>query len=93
MLRLLAQGNSNRQIAARLKLSVKTVETFRARLSKKLHLRGRSALVRYALRTGVVNIENLSQDLGPADAERPAWPPPTALRWPVALSPMDAGRS
>ncbi len=72
VLRLLAQGNSNRQIAARLKLSVKTVETFRARLSKKLHLRGRSALVRYALRTGVVNIENLSQDLGPADAERPA---------------------
>jgi len=72
VLRLLAQGHSNRQISARLKLSVKTVETFRARLSKKLRLRGRSALVRYALRTGVVNIENLSQDLGPGDAERMA---------------------
>lgn len=72
VLRLLAQGHSNRQIAARLKLSVKTVETFRARLSKKLRLRGRSALVRYALRTGVVTIENLPQDIGPADAERMA---------------------
>ena len=70
VLRLLAQGYSNRQIAERLKLSVKTVETFRARLSKKLRLRGRSALVRYALRTGLVTIENLAQDGGPADAER-----------------------
>jgi len=70
VLRLLAQGHSNRQIAARLKLSVKTVETFRARLSKKLRLRGRAALVRYALRTGVVSIESLSQDPRPVDAER-----------------------
>jgi len=69
VLRALAQGNSNRQIAARLKLSVKTVETFRARLSKKLALRGRAALVRYALRTGLVTIENLSQDLGAAEGD------------------------
>lgn len=66
VLRLLAQGYSNRQIAARLKLSVKTVETFRSRLSKKLRLRGRAALVRYALRTGLVTIESLSQDNGSA---------------------------
>jgi two-component system response regulator NreC len=70
VLRLLAQGHSNRQIAARLKLSVKTVETFRARLSRKLGLRGRSSLVRYALRTGLVSIENLPQEDAPADAER-----------------------
>jgi two-component system response regulator NreC len=70
VLRLLAQGHSNRQIAERLKLSVKTVETFRARLSRKLRLRGRSALVRYALRTGLVTIENLAHDSGPIEAER-----------------------
>ena len=87
VLRLLAQGHSNRQIAARLKLSVKTVETFRARLSKKLRLRGRSALVRYALRTGVVTIENLPQDIGPADAERPM-----AYRCRAGRLPHDAGR-
>ncbi|HVM43794.1 MAG TPA: response regulator transcription factor, partial [Gemmatimonadales bacterium] len=67
VLRFLAQGYSNRQIAGRLKLSVKTVETFRSRVSKKLHLRGRAALVRYALRTGLVTIENLSQDFGAAE--------------------------
>ncbi len=67
VLRLLAQGHSNRQIATRLKLSVKTVETFRARLSKKLRLRGRAALVRYALRTGLVTIENLSLEGEPPD--------------------------
>lgn len=68
VLRLLAQGHSNRQIAVRLELSVKTVETFRARLSKKLRLRGRAALVRFALRTGLVTIENLSQENAPTDA-------------------------
>lgn len=70
VLRLLAQGHSNRQIAGRLTLSVKTVETFRARLSRKLGLRGRAALVRYALRTGLVTIENLSPENEPTAAER-----------------------
>lgn len=70
VLRSLAQGYSNRQIAVRLKLSVKTIETFRARLSRKLGLRGRAALVRYALRTGLVTIENLSQEPGSNDLER-----------------------
>jgi len=64
VLRYLALGFSNRQIGVRLKLSVKTVETFRARLSRKLGLRGRSALVRYALRTGLVSVESLSPAFG-----------------------------
>jgi len=50
VLRLIAQGYSNRGIAAELSLSVKTVETYRARIMEKLGLRGRVALVRYALR-------------------------------------------
>ena len=70
VLRFLALGFSNRQIGARLKLSVKTVETFRARLSKKLGLKGRAALVRYALRTGLVAIETLPAEGGLVDAER-----------------------
>ncbi len=57
VLKLLAHGFSNRQIATRLRLSVKTVETFRARLYRKLGLRGRPALVRHALRTGMLNAE------------------------------------
>ena len=44
VLRLLAQGHSNQQIAEKLSVSVKTVETHRTRLSKKLHLKGRAEL-------------------------------------------------
>ena len=50
VLRLIAGGYSNRGIAEQLNLSVKTVETYRARIMEKLGLRGRVALVRYALR-------------------------------------------
>lgn len=55
VLRLIAQGHSNRGIAAELALSVKTVETYRARIMEKLGLRGRVALVRYALRHHLLN--------------------------------------
>lgn len=62
VLRLLAYGFSNRQIATRLKLSVKTVETFRARLYRKLGLRGRPALVRHALRAGLFASKDASAE-------------------------------
>ncbi len=61
VLRMLGRGYNNRQIAIRLRLSVKTVETFRARLSKKLGLRGRPSLVRYALRTGLLTFDQLAR--------------------------------
>ncbi len=61
VLRMLGRGYNNRQIATRLRLSVKTVETFRARLSKKLGLRGRPSLVRYALRTGLLTFDQLAR--------------------------------
>lgn len=54
VLRLVAQGHTNQQIADRLFLSVKTVETYRARLMTKLGLRTRADLVRYALSTGLL---------------------------------------
>lgn len=46
------QGYSNKEIATQLSLSVKTVETYRARALEKLGLTSRSALVRYALERG-----------------------------------------
>jgi two-component system, NarL family, response regulator NreC len=46
------QGYSNKEIATQLSLSVKTVETYRARALEKLGLTSRSALVRYALEHG-----------------------------------------
>jgi two-component system response regulator NreC len=49
VLQLVALGHTGREIADRLSLSVKTVETYRARGMDKLHLRSRAALVRFAL--------------------------------------------
>jgi len=47
-----AAGHSNKVIAAKLELSVKTVETYRARAMEKLGLHSRADLVRYAVQEG-----------------------------------------
>lgn len=52
VLRLIAAGHSNKEIATQLRLSVKTVETYKARLMEKLALHSRAELVRYALHHG-----------------------------------------
>ena len=48
----IAQGHSYKEIAAKLGLSVKTVDTYRVRALRKLGLSNRAALVRYALEHG-----------------------------------------
>lgn len=52
VLRLVAWGSSNKEIGAKLNISVKTVETYKVRLMAKLNLRSRVDMVRYALRQG-----------------------------------------
>jgi DNA-binding CsgD family transcriptional regulator len=54
ILRLLATGNTNRQAAATLSLSVRTVETYRARIMLKLRVDSLPDLVRLAVRAKVV---------------------------------------
>jgi DNA-binding NarL/FixJ family response regulator len=54
VLELIARGHTNREIGARLSLSVKTVETHRARLGDKLGLHTRADLVRLALDLGLL---------------------------------------
>ena len=49
MLRDLALGFTNKEVAERLAVSVKSVETYRARLFEKLGLERRADLVRYAI--------------------------------------------
>jgi DNA-binding CsgD family transcriptional regulator len=49
MLFLIGEGLSNREIAESLVLSVKTVETHRANLSRKLNVRSRAGLMRLAM--------------------------------------------
>jgi two-component system, NarL family, response regulator NreC len=52
VVRLTAQGYSNKEIATQLGISVKTVDTYKARAMEKLGLRSRASLVRYALQRG-----------------------------------------
>ncbi|MBZ5646998.1 MAG: response regulator transcription factor [Acidobacteriia bacterium] len=59
VLKLVAQGYSSPQIAKRIFVSVKTVETYRARFADKLGLRTRSEVVRYAIRMGLLTAESL----------------------------------
>jgi DNA-binding NarL/FixJ family response regulator len=54
--RLIAEGNSTKQIAAQLGVSVKTTETHRANIFAKLKVHTVAELVRYALRVGLVQL-------------------------------------
>ena len=54
ILKLVAQGNANKNIATRLKISIRTAETHRSRLIHKLGLKTTAALVKYALDKGLI---------------------------------------
>jgi DNA-binding NarL/FixJ family response regulator len=57
VLQLLAEGRTGAEIAARLSLSQKTVETYRARLVEKLGIRDVAGLVKFAIQRGLVSLE------------------------------------
>jgi two-component system response regulator NreC len=52
VLRQLAWGHSNQEIAGQLGISTRTVETYRARIAEKLGIRSRTEMVRFALEQG-----------------------------------------
>ncbi|MGG1660451.1 response regulator [Brevibacillus sp. NRS-1366] len=54
---LIAKGFSNKEIAEQLTISVKTVESHKAHIMEKLHLRTRPDLVRYAIKKGWLDFE------------------------------------
>lgn len=54
VLTLIAQGLSNQEIADKLYISIKTVQTHRAHILEKLNLHDRTELVRYAIRKGLI---------------------------------------
>lgn len=54
VLRRLALGNTNREIAEAYNISIKTVDTYRFRLLKKLNLRNNAELSRFAMQNGLV---------------------------------------
>ena len=57
VLKLIAWGNSNKEIASKLDISVKTVEAHRANAMRKLDLHSRIDIVRFALMQGWLQTE------------------------------------
>jgi DNA-binding NarL/FixJ family response regulator len=56
VLKLIAEGHTNKEIAEMLSLSVKTVLAHRANLMEKLDIHNRTELVKYAIRKGLVTV-------------------------------------
>ena len=57
VLRLLAKGRRNQEIARDLRLSVRSVGNHLAKIYNKLHIHGRSEAVLYAIRTGIASLD------------------------------------
>lgn len=57
ILQLIAEGHSTREIADRLTISIKTVETHRAQIMERLNIRDVAGLTRFALRAGLIDPE------------------------------------
>jgi two-component system, NarL family, response regulator NreC len=58
VLRMLAFGHTLKEIANQLKVSQKSIETYRSRIREKLDLRTRADIVRYALDAGILAVPN-----------------------------------
>jgi DNA-binding CsgD family transcriptional regulator len=58
VLRLIALGYTNKEVADELFISVRTVETHKSRIIKKTGLRARSELTRLAIETGTLEVRN-----------------------------------
>jgi len=55
VLQLVAEGKTNKEIAALLVISVKTVESHRTNIMDKLNIRDTAGLVRYSIRHGLIS--------------------------------------
>jgi DNA-binding CsgD family transcriptional regulator len=59
VLKLIAEGLLSKEIAAELGVSLKTVDTHRTELMRRLGIRGIAGLVRYAVRVGLIHLDPL----------------------------------
>ncbi len=57
VLQLLAEGKTTKQIAASLKVSVKTIETYRLHIMHQLNLHSVAELTKYAIREGIISLD------------------------------------
>jgi|GEM_PF-6855298 len=75
----LAQGFPNKEIAEELEISVKTVDSHRTKLLKKLRLRNNSDLTRYALKRGYIDLDGNELAHLPRDPVEPIAQPRSAI--------------
>ena len=54
---LVAEGNSSNEIANRLSISPRTVETHRTNLMRKLDMKSQSDIIRFAIRRGILSLD------------------------------------
>ena len=57
ILKLVADGTTSREIAERLSISPKTVDTYRSRLMHKIMVEDMAGLVKFAIQHGVISLE------------------------------------
>ena len=55
---LIAEGNTSTEVAARLSISVRTAELHRSNVMEKLSLHSQNDLIRYALKRGIISLDN-----------------------------------
>jgi len=76
ILQLVAEGHGNHAIARKLTLSVKTVKAHKSHISQKPGVRGRTELIKYAIRKGLINMEMEGPVQSPASASSAREPIP-----------------
>ncbi len=62
VVRYIAEGMSNKEVAKTMDISVRTVETHRAHILKKIKIKNTAGLVQYAIKHGFVKINHLNSD-------------------------------
>ncbi len=67
VLTLVARGYTSEEIAKQIFVGVKTIETYRSRLTEKLGIRTRSGLIRFAVQMGLLTPEALESEPGTAN--------------------------
>ena len=57
MLSLIAEGQSNKEVARKLGIGVRTIETHRERIMEKLNIHTIAGLTRFAIRNGMISMD------------------------------------
>ncbi len=56
-LKFVAEGKTSREIAERLRISSKTIDTYRSRLMRKIKVKNVAGLIKFAIQNGIIQLE------------------------------------